>query len=122
MPWCSALARSLGTLVTALDGSQPLQEVLEEARLTHSAVWSAVVRGLVEGGSVRSVARLMGAQKNTVLRLLAEVGEFCAIYQHYALRNLRIERVEADEIWAFCGAKQKNATKPGQGDRGDRKS
>src|SRR5438046_573819 len=77
---------------------------------------AAVIRGLVEGGSVRAVARMTGVDKDTVLRLLVEVGEFCSIYQYHALRNLPCKRLEMDEIWAYCGSKKKNATKPGQGD------
>jgi hypothetical protein len=50
------------------------------------------------------------------MRLLIEVGEFCAVYQHHMLVNLPCKRVEADEIWGYVGAKQKNATKQGQGD------
>lgn len=77
---------------------------------------AAIVRGLVEGSSIRSVARMTGTSKNTVLRLLVDLGEFCSIYQDHMLRNLTCKRVEADEIWSFCGAKAKNATKAGQGD------
>src|SRR6266566_198447 len=77
---------------------------------------AAVIRGLVEGGSIRAVARMTGVDKDTVLRLLVEVGEFCSIYQYHALRNLPCKRIECDEIWAFCGAKQRNAKKEGQGD------
>lgn len=77
---------------------------------------AAVIRGLVEGGSVRAVARVNGCDKDTVLRLLVEIGEFCSIYQFHALRNLPCKRIELDEIWAYCNAKAKNATKPGQGD------
>lgn len=77
---------------------------------------AAVIRGLVEGGSIRSVARMTGVDKDTVLRLLVEVGEFCSIYQYHALRNLPCKRIQCDEIWAFCGSKKRNATKQGQGD------
>jgi IS1 family transposase len=77
---------------------------------------ASVIRGLVEGGSIRAVARMAGVDKDTVLRLLVEIGEFCSIYQYHALRNLPCRRIEVDEIWAFCGAKAKNATKQGQGD------
>lgn len=77
---------------------------------------AAIIRALVEGGSVRSVARLTGSDKDTVLRVLVEVGEFSSIYQYHAHRNLSCKRVEADEIWAYCGAKQRNATKEGQGE------
>jgi IS1 family transposase len=77
---------------------------------------AAVIKGLVEGGSIRSVARMTGVDKDTVTRVLVEVGEFCSTYQHHVLVNLPCERIEADEIWSFCGAKKRNATKEGQGD------
>jgi IS1 family transposase len=48
--------------------------------------------------------------------VLVEVGEFCSTYQHHVLVDLPCERIEADEIWSFVGAKKKNATKVGQGD------
>lgn len=77
---------------------------------------AAVIRGLVEGGSIRAVARMTRTDKDTVMRVLVEVGEFCSIYQHHVLVNLPCQRIEADEIWSFVGAKQKNAKKNGQGD------
>lgn len=77
---------------------------------------AAIIRALVEGNSVRATSRLTGTAKATVLKLLVELGEFCSIYQDHTLRNLNCKRIEADEIWAWVGAKQKNATKPGQGD------
>lgn len=77
---------------------------------------SAIVRALCEGNSIRATARLTGTAKATVLKLLVELGEFCSIYQDHVLRNLNAKRIEADEIWAFVGAKEKNATKDGHGD------
>jgi IS1 family transposase len=70
----------------------------------------------VEGNSVRATARLTGTAKATVLKLLVELGEFCSIYQDVVLRNLPCTRIEADEIWAFVGAKQRNAKREGDGD------
>lgn len=77
---------------------------------------ASIIRALVEGNSVRSTARLTGSAKATVLKLLVEMGEFCSIYQYHALRNLSCKRIECDEIWAFCGAKKKNAKEPSHGD------
>lgn len=77
---------------------------------------AAILRALCEGNSVRATCRLTGAAKATVLKLLREVGEFCSGYQDYRLRNLPTARVEADEIWAFVGAKQRRAIRPGDGD------
>jgi IS1 family transposase len=69
---------------------------------------AAIVRALVEGNSVRSTARLTAADKETVMRLLADVGAACDVYQGGALRNLKCKRIECDEIWSFVGAKAKN--------------
>lgn len=77
---------------------------------------AAIIRVLCEGNSIRATCRLSGAAKATVLSLLVEVGEFCSHYQDHVLRNLPTVRVEADEIWAFVGAKQRRATKAGDGD------
>jgi IS1 family transposase len=77
---------------------------------------AAIVRALCEGNSIRATARLTGTAKATVLSLLVELGEFCSLYQHHVLVNLPATRVEADEIWAFVGAKQKNRTQESQGD------
>jgi IS1 family transposase len=75
-----------------------------------------ILKALTEGASIRSTARMVGVSKTTVLKLLVDAGELCAIYQHHRLRNLECRRVQADEIWGFVGAKQRNAKKEGDGD------
>src|ERR1051326_4790848 len=70
----------------------------------------AVIAGLVEGCSVRSISRMTGVAKGTILRLLADVGSACAAYQSAVIRNVPAQRVQIDEIWSFVGAKQKNVT------------
>jgi hypothetical protein len=64
-----------------------------------------IVAALVEGNSLRSTCRMTGAAMNTVLKLLADLGRACAEYHDRAIRNVRAENVQADEIWAFCYAK-----------------
>ena len=53
--------------------------------------------------------------KATVMRILVEVGEFCSIYKNIVLRDLPCRVIEADEIWAFVGAKEANKTRDDQG-------
>jgi len=67
-----------------------------------------VIAALVEGASVNSVVRMTGVSKPTILKLLADLGTACAKYQDEKLRNLPCKRVQADEIWSFCFAKDKN--------------
>ncbi len=68
---------------------------------------AAILGALVEGNSINSTARMVGASKITVLRLLADVGTFCAEYHNVFVRGLQSKRVQLDEIWSFCGCKDK---------------
>lgn len=63
---------------------------------------------LVEGTSLRATSRLADVSINTVTKLLVDLGQACLSYQSDTLRNLPCKRVQVDEIWAFCYAKQKN--------------
>jgi len=65
-----------------------------------------VIAALVEGNSIRATVRLTGAAKNTVAKLLVEMGSACAEYLDKAVRNVKCQRVQADEIWSFCYAKE----------------
>ena len=73
-----------------------------------SAARSRIVSCLIEGCSIRSTARMTGASKNTIMRLLSGLGCACAAYHNRYVRNLKVRRMQADEIWCFVGAKAKN--------------
>jgi IS1 family transposase len=53
---------------------------------------------------------MTGVAKGTILRLLEQVGNACAEYHDATVLNVKAKRVQVDEIWSFCYAKQKNAT------------
>jgi len=53
---------------------------------------------------------MTGTAKNTVVKLLEELGCACAAYHNRNVRNLRVRRLQCDEIWSFVGAKKKNAS------------
>ncbi|MHB8541700.1 MAG: IS1 family transposase [Candidatus Acidiferrales bacterium] len=76
---------------------------------------SQVVSALVEGNSIRATVRMTGVSKNTIAKLLVELGEACADYLDKALVNLNCKRIQCDEIWSFCYAKQKNVPEQFQG-------
>ena len=67
-----------------------------------------IVSALVEGNSLRATARMCDVAFNTVLKLLPEIGQACEDYQRRVLVNLPCKRVQCDEIWSFCYAKEKN--------------
>ncbi len=68
----------------------------------------AVVSALVEGCSIRSTVRMTGVSKNTIAKLLLELGAACTKYQDATLRNLPCKRLQCDEIWSYVGGKDKN--------------
>lgn len=68
----------------------------------------AILNILSEGAGINAASRITGKSKNTVLKLLAEVGQACAAYQDRVMVNLPCKRIVCDEIWSFVGAKQKN--------------
>lgn len=67
-----------------------------------------VVACLVEGNSLRSTVRMTGIHRTTIQKLLVDLGKVCSEYQDKAFRNLKLKRLQCDEIWAFIGCKQKN--------------
>ena len=67
-----------------------------------------IISLLVEGMSLRAVTRITGVSINTVTKLLIDAGKACSEFQSLTFRNLTCQRIQVDEIWAFCYAKQKN--------------
>lgn len=69
-----------------------------------------VVSALLEGNSIRATVRMTGVAKNTIAKLLIELGAACSQYLNEKLVNLDCKRVQCDEIWSFLAAKQANVT------------
>ena len=78
----------------------------------------AIISALVEGNFLRSTTRMSGVSINTVTKLLVDAGKACEAYQDEVMKNLTCQRIQADEIWAFCYAKQKDVPADKQGIKG----
>ena len=78
-----------------------------------------ILNALSEGIGINAASRITGKSKNTILKLLADAGEACALYQDNAMRNLTIKKVQVDEIWSFIGMKQKNVPADDESGNGD---
>ena len=78
-----------------------------------------ILQSFVEGCSLRATSRMVDVSINTVTKFLVDLGYACAFFQNEALRNLPCKRVQADEIWSFCYAKQKNVPDDKIGEAGD---
>jgi IS1 family transposase len=91
------------TLVLINDGGKPrrVNRLTTERR-------AQILGMMVEGISIHAIVRMTGASKNTIVKLLEDAGEAFSAYQDRAFRDLTCKRIQLDEIWAFCYAKQRN--------------
>ena len=71
---------------------------------------TAVISALAEGSSIRSIERITGIHRDTVMRLGVSVGKRCAEIMDSEMRNLNTRLIQMDEIWGFIGKKQKHTT------------
>src|SRR5262245_49316793 len=69
------------------------------------------IRCFVDGSSSRVMERIIGSTDKAITRLLVDIGEVCRQYQDEHFRNLTCRRLQLDELWSFCGAKEKNTKK-----------
>ena len=65
-----------------------------------------IIHCLVEGNSIRSTERLTNTHRDTVMRLMVEVGDGCAKLMDEEMRDLSCQRLQVDEIWSYVGKKQ----------------
>ena len=79
-----------------------------------------ILQMLVEGSSMRSISRVVGVSINTVTKLLVDAGEACEFWHNAKVRDVQARRIQCDEIWSFCLAKDRNAPaeKKATGDAG----
>jgi IS1 family transposase len=69
---------------------------------------TAIIAALAEGSSIRSIERITGVHRDTIMRLGVKVGQGCAKMMDTAMRDLPCNRLEMDEIWGFVGKKDRN--------------
>ncbi|MBC7818648.1 MAG: DDE-type integrase/transposase/recombinase [Planctomycetaceae bacterium] len=78
----------------------------------------AIIRCLVDGVSIRATTRITGFAKGTIQKLTIDLGEACMKYHEENVRNVNSKRLEVDEIWNFCYAKDKNVPDSMRGQEG----
>src|ERR1700685_135696 len=69
---------------------------------------SAVISALAEGSSIRSIERMTGIHRDTIMRLGVRVGQGCTKLLDAKMRNLDCARIELDEIWGYVGKKDRH--------------
>lgn len=78
-----------------------------------------IISALVEGNSIRATCRMTGFAKNTVTKLLVDMGAVCLQAHDELVKGLKSKRVQCDEIWSFVGAKMKNVREENADKQGD---
>jgi IS1 family transposase len=63
---------------------------------------------LCEGSSMRSISRVVDCSFDAIDKLLRDAGAACAEFHDRAVRDVKSQRIQCDEIWSFCYSKQKN--------------
>jgi len=69
-----------------------------------------IISALAEGNSIRSIERMTGVHRDTIMRLGVKVGKGCEAMMDAKMKVLFCNRIEVDEIWGFIGKKNKNAS------------
>jgi IS1 family transposase len=77
------------------------------ANILHTDKKIMAVSMLCEGSSIRSVERITGVHRDTIMRLGVRVGQGCKKILDEKMRDLTCKNIQVDEIWGFIGAKQK---------------
>jgi IS1 family transposase len=99
-----------GTIVLQkyLDKLHYCSTVIDMANVLSKDKQIAVVGALAEGSSIRSIERMTGINRNTIMNLGVRVGKGCSALLDAKMRNLPCTRLELDEIWGFVGKKDRN--------------
>ena len=84
--------------------------VMHMANVLNTDKQIAVISALAEGSSIRSIERITGVHRDTIMRLGVKVGQGCANLLDAKMRDLPCRRLEFDELWGFVGKKEKHVT------------
>ncbi len=74
------------------------------------------MRMLLEGNSIRSVERLTGVHRDTVISAMVDAGEKCKAFMESVIQSIPVADVQVDEIWGFVGCKEKTKRRHGYGE------
>jgi IS1 family transposase len=93
--------------------------VIDMANVLNTDKQIAVIGALAEGSSIRSIERITGVHRDTIMRLGVKVGKGCAALLDAKMRDLPCKYLEFDEIWGFIGKKEKHVTVDDSPELGD---
>lgn len=68
----------------------------------------AAIAALVEGASIRSVERMTGIHRDTIMRLMVRIGQGCENLMDSYMHSLKCQIIQVDELWCYVGKKQRH--------------
>lgn len=98
---------------------EPHVKLTRETMLSQPEIAARAIQCLIEGCSIRSTERLTGLNRNTIMRLLIKAGRRSERTMDAMMRDLHPRYLELDEIWTYCGKKQRNVRKGDSPEMGD---
>ena len=99
-----------GTIVLQkyLDNLYCCSTVIDMANVLNSDKQTAIIAALAEGSSIRSIERITGVHRDTIMRLGVKVGQGCTVLLDEKMRNLPCRLLQFDEVWGFIGKKERH--------------
>ncbi|HUE52116.1 MAG TPA: IS1 family transposase [Terriglobales bacterium] len=79
----------------------------------------AVIGALAEGSSIRSIERITGVHRDTIMRLGVRVGKGCETLLDYKMQDLDCRYLQFDELWGFIGKKERHVSVDDNPELGD---
>src|SRR5207245_24927 len=74
------------------------------------------LRMLLEGNSIRSVERLTGVHRDTIISAMVEVGQKCKSFMERVIQLVPVADLQCDEVWGFVGCKEKTRIQKNYGE------
>jgi IS1 family transposase len=71
---------------------------------------TAIIAALAEGSSIRSIERITGVHRDTIMRLGVKVGKGCQMLMDSKMQDLGCNYLQLDEVWGFIGKKERHCS------------
>jgi IS1 family transposase len=80
---------------------------------------TAIIAALAEGSSIRSIERITGVHRDTIMRLGVRVGNGCELLMDSKMQDLDCNYLQFDELWGFIGKKERHVSVDDNPELGD---
>jgi IS1 family transposase len=93
--------------------------VISMANVLNTDKQTAIIAALAEGSSIRSIERITGVHRDTIMRLGVRVGNGCQMLLDSKMQDLGCRYLQFDEVWGFIGKKERHVSVDDDPELGD---